>query len=171
MSSEFPTNPYQTPQASVETDYVHAEGVLAGRATRLGAMLLDWLVATAFGLPGILLVVTNLPDEGAEPSAGFLLGFAAVGIGYLIWLLITYRLVKENGWTIGKRALNIRVQRTDGTPIGIGRIFWLRNVIPNALGGIPMVGPLFTLVDHLFIFGGSQRCVHDYLADTMVVRA
>jgi hypothetical protein len=31
--------------------------------------------------------------------------------------------------------------------------------------------PLYTIVDHLFIFGESRQCLHDKLADTIVIQA
>jgi hypothetical protein len=53
----------------------------------------------------------------------------------------------------------------------VARIFWLRifvNVLP---GAIPYVGNLYGLVDHLFIFGERRQCVHDKIADTIVIKA
>jgi uncharacterized RDD family membrane protein YckC len=59
------------------------------------------------------------------------------------------------------------VVRTDGTPVSLGRIFLLRNVVNGLLGFIP----LYSLVDVLFIFGERRQCLHDRLADTIVVKA
>jgi hypothetical protein len=39
-----------------------------------------------------------------------------------------------------------------------------------AVSLIPTLGGLLTLVDALFIFGGSRRCVHDLIAGTKVIR-
>ena len=69
--------------------------------------------------------------------------------------------------SIGKRLLKIRVARTDGSRVSVFRILILRNVVPQALGAICN---LFGLVDAVFIFGDARRCVHDYLADTIVVK-
>ena len=91
--------------------------------------------------------------------------------GYLAWLWVTYRLVRDNGWTLGKRSMGIRVVRPDGDTITVSRSFFLRNLLPNLIGTIPIVGGFFVLLDHLFIFGKAQRCIHDYFADSMVVRA
>ena len=57
--------------------------------------------------------------------------------------------------------------RSDGSDATLGRIFWLRNVV-NALIAII---PLYSLIDILFIFGESRQCLHDKIADTIVVKA
>jgi uncharacterized RDD family membrane protein YckC len=59
------------------------------------------------------------------------------------------------------------VVRSDGSPVSLGRIFWLRNVVNILLGIIPF----YSLIDSLLIFGETRQCVHDKLADTIVVRA
>jgi uncharacterized RDD family membrane protein YckC len=39
----------------------------------------------------------------------------------------------------------------------------------SLLGAIPYVGWLVSLVDPLLIFGKDRRCLHDLIADTIVV--
>ena len=51
--------------------------------------------------------------------------------------------------------------------ITLGRLFWLRNVVNGALAIIPLYG----LIDVLFIFAEQRQCLHDKLADTIVVKA
>jgi hypothetical protein len=46
-------------------------------------------------------------------------------------------------------------------------VFWLRNFVNGLLGMIPLYG----LIEILFIFGESQQCLHDKIADTIVVKA
>ncbi len=53
----------------------------------------------------------------------------------------------------------------------LGRIFWLRNVVNLIPSVIPYVGNIYGLVDALFIFSESRQCVHDKIADTIVVKA
>ena len=48
-----------------------------------------------------------------------------------------------------------------------GGIFWLRNVVNGLLGIIPLYG----IIDALFIFGESRQCLHDKIADTIVIKA
>jgi uncharacterized RDD family membrane protein YckC len=92
----------------------------------------------------------------------------AVGVAMLAiqgWLLYRY------GQTIGKRALGIRIVRRDGRRASLARLLLLRMVVPGAVAMIPLVGALIVLVDVLFIFGDARRCLHDLLADTIVVTA
>ena len=55
----------------------------------------------------------------------------------------------------------------DGAPVTLGRLFWLRNLVNGLIGVIPF----YAFIDHLFIFGDSRQCLHDKLADTLVVKA
>ena len=68
---------------------------------------------------------------------------------------------------MAKRMLEIRVVRSDGSQASLGRIFWLRNVVNCLLGIIP----LYSIIDLLFIFGERRQCIHDLIADTIVVKA
>jgi uncharacterized RDD family membrane protein YckC len=78
--------------------------------------------------------------------------------------------VMANGQSIGKRMVGIKVVRTDGSRASFARIFFLRNVV-NALPNLlPYVGWLYQLVDPLLIYQDSRQCLHDRIADTIVVR-
>jgi hypothetical protein len=51
--------------------------------------------------------------------------------------------------------------------VSFSRIFWLRNVVNAIISVVPFYG----LVEVLFIFGEARQCLHDKMADTIVVRA
>jgi uncharacterized RDD family membrane protein YckC len=72
----------------------------------------------------------------------------------------------RNGQSIAKKLLKIKVVRSDGSRASLGRIFWLRNVVNGLLSIIPAYG----IVDVLFIFGESRQCLHDKIADTIVIK-
>ncbi|HJW08767.1 MAG TPA: RDD family protein [Holophagaceae bacterium] len=166
-------NPYEAPQAVVE-DIPPSEGwVLADRGTRLGAALLDGISWMVLFLPLVFLLILSGPGR-TDGGAGIhlvwelLLGAALIGLG--IWNLIW---LHQNGQTIGKRILGIRIVRCNGERASLGRIFWLRGALTGAIGAIPFffLGRIFSLVDALFIFGQEKRCIHDVFADTIVIRA
>jgi uncharacterized RDD family membrane protein YckC len=124
-----------------------------------------------------LLISGDLQEASAramqtQDPLAFYSGFLGMGgflalIGFAIWCAITYVLVQRNGQTIAKKLLNIKVVRSDGTKASVARIFWLRNIVNALLGIIPFYG----LVDPLFIFGERRQCLHDKIADTIVVNA
>ncbi|RPI59943.1 MAG: RDD family protein, partial [Lysobacterales bacterium] len=110
----------------------------------------------------------SFEQSGNQLDADSLTLPIAVGvIGAIAWAWITILLVARHGQTMGKRLLEIRVVRSDGSQASLGRIFWLRNVV-NALLGII---PLYSIIDALLIFGVRRQCIHDLIADTIVVRA
>lgn len=175
------TNPYAPPQATVAD--IPVQGIVkAGRGMRLVAATIDGLIlglfvyvpAIANGSFGTLIKAAAASPQALDAGAMISImqsSFAAMGIGFLIWAVITFVLVKRNGQTIAKKLFGMKVVRTDGTPAGVGRIFWLRNFV-NALPSlIPILGWFYVLIDSCWIFGEERRCLHDRIADTIVVNA
>jgi len=165
-------NPYAPPQAVV-ADVVRSAGIVrADRGTRLGAALLDGLIMAGMtNLPMLVVLLAGTPFVGRQPGGGGSIVMALVPVlglvGAIAWCWLTVKYVKENGQTIAKRIVGIKVIRADGSPASLGRIFWLRNVVNALLGVIP----LYNFVEVLFIFGEGRQCLHDKIADTIVVRA
>jgi uncharacterized RDD family membrane protein YckC len=165
-------NPYAPPTAEV-SDAANTQEAFeqAERGTRFGAAIVD-------GLIGILVFVPVIFSMGVTELATANLGAALLsGAGFLSLIMAiaasvyTIHLVIRNGQTIGKKLLGIKVVRSDGSRASLGRIFWLRNVVNALPGVIPFVGNIYVLVDHLFIFGEKRQCLHDKIADTIVIRA
>jgi uncharacterized RDD family membrane protein YckC len=166
------TNPYAPPRGTVrDVADSSAEHELAGRGARLVAAFLDSLIAALMiYVPFIVVAIVmggfsdqNGQINGAALGTGLLLSF----VGLVAWAWITIRNVARTGQSIAKRIMGIKVLRRDGSPVSLGRIFWLRNVVNGLLGIIPLYG----LIDILLIFSADRQCIHDKLADTMVVRA
>jgi len=97
-------------------------------------------------------------------------GAAVTAMGLICWCVITVWLVSANGQSIGKRMTRIKVVRTDGSPATFARIFLLRNLVNSLPLVIPTLGFVYQLIDPLLIFQDSRRCIHDMIADTVVVR-
>ncbi|MBL8957496.1 MAG: RDD family protein [Myxococcaceae bacterium] len=145
-------------------------GNLASRSDRFVANLVDHLLVV--GVPLVLLLVVGFSsvstftrDDGAASNVAvvMVLGtFGAIGLSF------TAQIVAQLRWgqSIGKRLTGIKVVRTDGSPIELWRLLILRNgvmfVISNAFG-------LIGLVDILLIFTDGRRCIHDHLADSIVI--
>jgi uncharacterized RDD family membrane protein YckC len=98
---------------------------------------------------------------------GFEVGMGLALLGFMVWLGITIKFMKDNGQSIGKKLCAIKVVRPDGSTASLSRLIWLRNVVNGLFGLIPLYG----IVEVLFIFGNARRCLHDHLADTIVIKA
>ena len=167
------TNPYAPPQAAVR-DIVDPSltSVVADRGTRLGAAILDSFI---FMLMVYMPLVAGAAVAGASGAAqtpetvtrAFGIGGILALVGLVIWGAITIVLMRRNGQSIGKKATGIKVVRSDGSPASLSRLIWLRNVV----NWIISIVPLYGFIDALFIFGESRQCLHDKIADTIVVKA
>jgi uncharacterized RDD family membrane protein YckC len=165
-------NPYAPPTAEVSD--IAEEGALehADRGTRLGAAIVDTLVSAAVALPLLFSLGMNIANP--EAWVGALFGVAGIltMVLAIAWLVYTIYLVNKNSQTIGKKLLGIKVVRSDGSRATLGRIFWLRNIVNAIPSLIPYIGSFYGLVDSLWIFAGENRqCLHDKIADTIVVKA
>jgi len=158
-------NPYQAPQSEITDEVVsNDETVLAERGTRLGAAILDTVFLILVMIP--MLFAFDSRDDTVIMIAGSITAIAAIAlIGFNLKFLY------ENGQTIAKRILGIKIVRTDGERCGLARIIFLRNFVIGLLGNIPIVGPIISIANPLFIFRGDRRCIHDLIADTKVIVA
>jgi uncharacterized RDD family membrane protein YckC len=88
-----------------------------------------------------------------------LLLFALIGLQYLLLAL--------RGQTLGKRALRIKIVRRDGSPASFVHTVILRSLVPQM---ISVVVGVFSVVDYCFVLEKERRCLHDRIADTIVVK-
>ena len=164
----------------------------ADRGTRLMARLIDWGLETLCAVPGAVLLGSELiklivaASQGKEPEFDQLdlpkviLGASVLILGWLALLAVQVWLLATRGQSIGKRIVGIRIVKADGSAPGIVHA-WLKReglvtVIGMVAGFIPFIGPIFVrpifhLVDWCLIFRDDQRCLHDTLAGTRVVKA
>lgn len=162
-------NPYAPPSAAVGQPLLVSEALeLADRAARLGARIVDAiLIVVAVFVAAVPLAIAG--KSGSDAAAGFALLWMPVALlGLLSWNLVW---LHRYGQTPGKRLVNVRIVRSNGERVSLGRIIGLRWLVPAVLGSIPYLGVVFALVNILFIFRDDRRCIHDHLADTIVVTA
>lgn len=159
-------NPYAAPAARV-TDETSGDLVKASRGTRLGAVLLDSAVIVVVAIVAAVFVPDIARGSGSSTAAGVVLGVVFLALaGFGIYQIV---LLYSNGQTFGKKLLGIKIVRGDGSRASLPRILVLRYLVPSLLGMIPYLGVVFSLLDPLFIFGEEKRCLHDMIADTIVV--
>jgi len=166
-----PVNPYAAPSARIADMRLDEMLVKSSRGSRLGAVLLDGVIPGAAAI--LVAVIVPAFGGGADGgiSAGGTLLLGVFGLGAIAFVAMQLILLHRHGQTIGNKLLGIRIVRSDGSRAGLTRIFFLRSLVPGLIGAIPLLGPIFGLIDPLFIFGEEKRCVHDLIADTIVVDA
>jgi uncharacterized RDD family membrane protein YckC len=175
-----PANNYAPPKSEV-ADVVPDDDIKASRGARLGASIIDGLLIGGAMTPAYFHAIPLIARAGPDVPRNSMAIWAVVAstggwfylglICGLIVLIINGILAYQNGQTIAKKLLGIKDVRTDGSRVSFARIFWMRNVISICISFIPIVGGFYGLIDSLFLFGSAKRCVHDYIADTIVVRA
>lgn len=178
-----PSNPYAPPTATVAdvSDHAGTESRLAERGTRLGASMIDGLVMLLLFASAMVagMVLDDLGGTAdATPPAILVWAEAHPVVSQIVWgiagLLVFFAVngywLHTRGQSVGKRLLNIRIVRSTGERATLSRILFARYLPTQALGMVPVIGLLYALIDILFIFGDSRQCLHDRIADTVVVK-
>jgi len=159
---------FAPPGARVED--VEVEGgelQLAGRGARLGAALIDLLVVLA--LFGAIALVTPWNPWARTGGGVWSPRLPQALAGFAAFVLIHGYLLAKRGQTIGKALLKIRITRPDGARASLGRLLGLRYGIGYLFAIVPVAAQVWSLADALLIFRQSRRCLHDSIADTIVV--
>ena len=159
-------NPFAPPRAEV-ADIAATGPEQARRTTRLVAALLDGLIQGAAFWVVFLLLFNKLitPELGMWVLPLYSLG------GFVLFMLINGYLLAREGQTVGKKLLGLRIVRSDGSRATLPRLAGLRYGVTFLITAVPLVGGLYSLVDVLLIFRASNKCLHDNIADTIVVKA
>lgn len=145
----------------------------ASAIARLVATIVDNILVFTSLAAGFVLVawlakmgITENPMESIQYKKEFGL-ISLVVLSSLPTMLVfgQWFLLATSGQTIGKKLLMIRIVSTNGKLPGFLQAVVLRNWLRIVFSFVPFFG----LVDLLFIFSDSRRCLHDYLAGTRVV--
>lgn len=169
-------NPYTAPAAPLSVEPDASEVVLADRGTRFVAQLLDGLILAipaALIIVGAALALPMLTRSLPEPGWTFLAVTAVLQYALIlgVYLAINGWLLSTRGQTVGKKVCGIKIVRRDGSLPTLAESFWRRYALFQAVGQIPLLGPVFNIVDVCFIFRENRRCLHDDIAGTIVVKA
>ncbi|WP_254510436.1 RDD family protein [Anatilimnocola floriformis] len=135
------------------------DGLLMGLAVAAGVLLVSLLISQGlFSQHALRIKEFNWDKLNAQ---------AVIYFPLLMLLLIQWNMIASRGQSIGKYLLGMKIVDPHGGNPGFICGVILRNWVRFALSFIPF----FSLIDVLFIFGDSRRCLHDYLAGTTVVEA
>ena len=176
MPAVVSSNPYAPPRARVDDVVVPtAELVLAGRSARLGAAIVDGLifavmvyVPMGIGIATIRLPSTGSVGAGGDNATGAVLSLVGLTlVGFIVWAWLTLKQMKATGQSLAKKHFNIKVVLADGSPVSLSTFIWKR----NALTWLLSILPFYSIIEVLFIFGEKRQCLHDRMANTIVVEA
>lgn len=160
-------NPYAPPKADLEIKKSKAI-VLASRGKRLKAAIIDSIISLIIVLP--VMYFTGGFEGTTRGHGQPLMYTVALGLfGVLIFIIIHGRFLVQYGQTVGKRLVGIKITDLDGNLPTIKRHIFPRYAFTTILPYIPILGGFLPMVDVLFIFGKNRRCVHDYVANTIVI--
>ena len=90
-------------------------------------------------------------------------------VGLVIFLILQGYLLYKRGQTIGKVIVKTKIIDLDGSVPNFGKLIIFRYFFFRFVYHVPFIGRIICFADVLFIFGEERRCLHDYLAGTIVV--
>jgi len=128
---------------------------------RCGAILIDYIILVA--ILAFSTLVSRLLGGGARSA-----GNSSETVGLLLAIIVAVMdlgiLPGLTGFTVGKWATGLRIRRSDGREMGIGRAF-LRHFV-----GYPVSFLTLGIGFLIAAFTPSGRGLHDFIAGTIVVR-
>ena len=173
--SNFGMPPIANAPAKPGKDY------LARRWERFVASLVDGIAIMLIYTP--IQIATGYFARQMAQNVSIIESLAMSFIFILIFALLQGYLLYSRGQTIGKMLLSIQaVDSRSGRLLPFFRVFFLRHfwlmpvmllmmvfpiLSPLQLGGL-VLGVL-TIVDVLLVFSEQRRCLHDYIAGSIVV--
>ncbi len=170
-NTEPTSNPYATPQADLSIQRAPHEAELAGRGRRLGAATIDSLIMMVFSLVPVIAFFGGWTAYlSAAQSGEYMVTVGVTVFGFVMYILVNGYFLSKTSQSIGKKLLGIKIVRTSGANADFLRIVTRRLMPVSALNFVPVVGPYLGVVDALFIFRQSKKCLHDDIADTVVIR-
>jgi uncharacterized RDD family membrane protein YckC len=148
-------------QARSRTARHGGERLRAPFALRCGALLIDYIALVSLVVLGTL--VARLLGGGAR-AAGSSAETAGIMLAVLMAIVNLGVIPGFTGLTLGKWATGLRIEKSNGDNVGIGRAF-LRHFI-----GYPLSFALFGIGFLIAAVSVHGRGLHDIIAGTVVVR-
>lgn len=140
---------------------------LAGRGQRLAATMIDGLIGLFIGVPVYFFFLAKY--VGTESGLPLMYILVSVVFGLAFFLLVHGYFLKENGQTVGKKVVGIRIADLYNDVPSLQTLILMRYLPIWIVTMIPLIGGMVSLVDVLFIFKDDRRCIHDIIAGTRVV--
>ena len=139
---------------------------------RLAATGLDWSLITVVTLLAIL--VTGVLEHAEDYANIGQSAVNAVLCGIPAYLILNGWLLWTRGQTAGKAAMSLMiVDHPTGNCASFWKLLFVRALIPVVVIAVGFIWEplwLLVLIDFCFIFRKDQRCLHDWVAGTRVVK-
>ncbi|NJR43758.1 MAG: RDD family protein [Akkermansiaceae bacterium] len=131
---------------------------------------------------GIISLIAAIPIWGGLFLIGVVKsvkGMGSIGYGstvvitvlsYALFIAIQWTSLIQTGQTIGKKVVKTRIVTMDGRKPSIQDLLVKKYGFMNAVGLIPVVGALISLLQVCLIFKRDRRCLHDTIAGTQVMK-
>jgi uncharacterized RDD family membrane protein YckC len=147
---------------------------LAGRGSRLGAVIIDSIIIIPTFI-GIAMITGFWDEIMPRMASGIPLSLKENLIMFLvgqsIFLILNGSFLANYGQTIGKRIMKVKIVDMEGKQVGFLKLYSLRYLVFSLISQIPVAGGLLSLLNILFIFGKERRCLHDRITGTKVMAA
>lgn len=161
-------NIYSAPEANLEVTE-EKELLLANRWTRFWAAVLDSLFLAIVFFP--VMYLFGIWDQLIADQLSIMSDILLSALALVIYIILNSYFLATSGQTIAKKMLNIRVVDFETEELlPFWKIVGVRYIPFFILSQIPAVGQTISVVDSLFIFRKDNRCLHDLLANTKVVK-
>jgi uncharacterized RDD family membrane protein YckC len=128
-----------------------------------GLVLIGYILFGVFAVGGAATNSQGAATAGAGIGALLLLLLCAAAFAFVIYNQI-FLVVKNNGQTVGKKKMKIRIVKEDGSPMTYGDAF-LRNIVGYLISSICALGFIWALFDE------RKQGFHDKIFKTLVVPA
>lgn len=127
-----------------------------------------WIRLVAVIVDGFIVVIPSFIVMMVLPFPDFLKDILMSLVAGALLVAINWNHL-QNGQTIGKKMLGLRIVRKDGSAAAREHIV-MRRILPLwVVGAIPILGPLLLLADALCIFRPANNTLHDDYADTKII--
>ena len=143
--------------------------VLASKTDRFFAVLIDSVIGAIWAIPfwmytGMWEMLRN------HQKASLTLTMASATYGFIFFVIVHGYFLKQQGQTIGKKMIGIRIADMNGDIPSINTLIFKRYLPITVIPVIPIFGGIFSIVDIGMIFKKDRRCLHDLIAGTQVLK-
>jgi uncharacterized RDD family membrane protein YckC len=162
-------------QASVNPDALPPAGLMRRFFAALIDGVLQWLCWMPAGLAASAALADHTQAHG-QPGLEFIMQTMVAAtpksLPYLLGLaVLQITLLTLRSQSVGKMILGIRIVTVrEEAPGGFLRAFLLRGFPTWLIKQVPIIGLIYWAVDSFCIFREDQRCLHDLIAGTKVVK-